>query len=470
MPFTVNGVGTTYFGKKNKNAYQGTCEFCGQPSQLVDYDTMHCICLLFIPIIPLGRKRILGQCNHCRQHRVLKLRDWENSVESALTDAMLRMKQNPEDLEAAIELHQTFHQAGKQQQAAEIARLIKERFSRDFEAHFYLSTWYEVIGRPDEARKSMKRAYELAPDNPIAKRGMAIVLIQERQLDRAEKFLEDMGPESELYDPGIFFMLARGFQEAGNHEKAHRLFSQLHKQDPEISRSQDFSQAVRKTEKQVASPARILKPTPLYQRPWVIGLVFVFFVVGLIAFGSFYKKGNRPVFVVNGLPQPIDVLVDDELVRVPPQGKQEISVSEGEHTVTLQAPAEEAKLHQSYKFKIESNFFSRLTDDTVTVLDPSESTVYTRLVEFYSNDENIDFLDRSMKASSIIMFEKLKQFEDIDYPFEEFPEEIEVSTRNINEIHQKTGLSLIEGGAINTWNLLDSVGTSTFSEKAKLER
>ena len=60
MPTTVNGIGTTYFGKKNLEQYQGVCDSCNRSTTLSDYETGHYICIIFIPLIPIGRKMCLA--------------------------------------------------------------------------------------------------------------------------------------------------------------------------------------------------------------------------------------------------------------------------------------------------------------------------------------------------------------------------------------------------------------------------
>ena len=63
MPYTVNGIGTTYYGKKNLKSYQGRCEFCKRDGATQEYETIHWFVVVYVPIIPLGRKQILKLSN-----------------------------------------------------------------------------------------------------------------------------------------------------------------------------------------------------------------------------------------------------------------------------------------------------------------------------------------------------------------------------------------------------------------------
>ena len=76
MPTTINGIGTSYYGKKNLEADLGTCEWCGHQGELLNYETGYYFVVLFIPLIPLGRKQILNYCPSCSRHRVMAVAEW----------------------------------------------------------------------------------------------------------------------------------------------------------------------------------------------------------------------------------------------------------------------------------------------------------------------------------------------------------------------------------------------------------
>ena len=89
MPYTLNGVGTSYWGKSNLDLHRDVCEHCGAVGDLASYDTGKYFVLLFLPLIPLGKLRILDECPKCRRHGALKLAEWRRlrheEVGSAVT-------------------------------------------------------------------------------------------------------------------------------------------------------------------------------------------------------------------------------------------------------------------------------------------------------------------------------------------------------------------------------------------------
>ena len=59
MPATINGIGTHYYGAQNRSARVDTCKFCRRSATLSSYDTREWFCVIFIPVIPMRKFRIL---------------------------------------------------------------------------------------------------------------------------------------------------------------------------------------------------------------------------------------------------------------------------------------------------------------------------------------------------------------------------------------------------------------------------
>src|SRR5438128_214219 len=213
MPTTYNGVGTHYYGKKNLQTHPGVCRQCGGSVTLSSYDTRLWFVVVFIPVIPLGRKRILEQCPACTRHFVLDLEKWEAAKQLEISGALDKFRSNPTP-EAAIEAHQqliNFHQISR---AAEFRELMCQKFADNPKIHSYLGIVLAQLGKSDEASLYFSRALELRPDLPEARVGVARNLIRTQRLDEARKlldFLERPGAE-QLYSLEPLEQLARGYQ------------------------------------------------------------------------------------------------------------------------------------------------------------------------------------------------------------------------------------------------------------------
>jgi len=129
MPSTINGIGTHYYGQSNVQSRPGLCEFCHQPVELRSYDTRLWFVILFIPIIPLGRKRILDYCPKCTRHRMLALREWDQLKAERLREATELMKNQPDNAEAARKLHGGLIAFGQMAEADKLAAVMRQRFA-----------------------------------------------------------------------------------------------------------------------------------------------------------------------------------------------------------------------------------------------------------------------------------------------------------------------------------------------------
>src|SRR5690242_15484257 len=137
MPTTYNGIGTHYYGRRNLEKRQGPCEQCGRIVELTSYDTRLWFVVVFIPIIPLGRKRVLDQCAVCRRHFVLELQKWETAKQTEISTALEKFRSSGTP-ESAIEAHQAllrFHQSA---QATEFRLLMRTKFADDANVQAYL--------------------------------------------------------------------------------------------------------------------------------------------------------------------------------------------------------------------------------------------------------------------------------------------------------------------------------------------
>src|SRR5688500_3851757 len=97
MPSTINGIGTWYWGKTNVQTRQDVCEFCNAPGELRSYDTGLYFVFFFLPLIPLGRKRIIDECPHCHRHRAASLARWNELRSKAVTEAVTSFESHPND-------------------------------------------------------------------------------------------------------------------------------------------------------------------------------------------------------------------------------------------------------------------------------------------------------------------------------------------------------------------------------------
>lgn len=156
MPMTVNGIGTMYYGRRNDSSYQGECRQCRQPATLRSYDTGHYFVVLFIPLIPLGKKRIIDECSRCQRHWVAKQGDYEVAQRKTIAAALEAYQDEP-SAEKALQLHATLLGYGEHTQAAKFRAEATEAYPENGEFFGGLAAQLEQAARRRPVRVTRRR-------------------------------------------------------------------------------------------------------------------------------------------------------------------------------------------------------------------------------------------------------------------------------------------------------------------------
>src|SRR6267378_141449 len=163
MPSTYNGIGTHYYGETNCERREAECRFCRRTVSLKSYDTRLWFVVLFIPVIPLGRKRIVDFCPACTRHFAVEADKWETAKQLNISGALENFRANP-TAEAAIEAHHQLTNYHQTSQAAEFRGVMAEKFGDNARVQTYLGFVLADLGKQEEAIKYFQRALELRPD------------------------------------------------------------------------------------------------------------------------------------------------------------------------------------------------------------------------------------------------------------------------------------------------------------------
>ncbi len=131
MPSTVNGIGTSYFLKKNRSFSIRHCESCGSLNWLSDYTTYKCVCFLFIPVIPYGKARVMDYCPACTRHGVMPHKHFTSAIAETLQEAQKAWQEDPTNTDALLALCDVLILTGQGDQIDELLRLTQTTLSQD---------------------------------------------------------------------------------------------------------------------------------------------------------------------------------------------------------------------------------------------------------------------------------------------------------------------------------------------------
>ncbi len=422
MPITVNGIGTSYYGKKNLAKSNAVCPACHRLTQLASYETGHYFVVLYIPIIPLGRKQIIDDCPHCMKHRVVPLKQWREIKQNAIAHSTHELMQNVNDSKAALKHLASLTAFGERAEAKELAEAIGSQHADNAEVQFLLGAWYEHTGDQAGGDRCFDQAYRLEPKNASYARAKVMGLMEQGQLDAARKLLrESIEPPSPNFDANIYFRLATLFQTAGRDRDALELFALL-KDRPNFQADRNFRNAVARSERLTGSSTPLLDKVPWFRRRgiWllVLGAIILFGFFG----GGWFLGMNQPLHVLNGLSQSIKIQIDNgKSLTVPSEGRFVAKVSEGRHVVRVLEPSGQGEPRE---FSVQTPFWKRFYSRPILLLDPLQTCITYWEETKYSVTPNAN--DGSMEVRAAELF---YWFPPVDYLFQNFPDSLEVDSR-----------------------------------------
>ena len=195
MPATINGIGTTYAGRRNASARRGECEFCHRVTTLTSYDTREFICFVYIPLIPLTKYRIYDYCASCRKHRRVTHKQFSEQIARDVAPLRDAVQRTPTNVEARRNL---------------IGALLSMRMYND-------------------AETAAREAVAAIPNDASLNRLAGLILSQKGDLPGAQAFLEravhfDASDAAARVSLGRVLYLQKQYSEAVRHlEEARRL-------------------------------------------------------------------------------------------------------------------------------------------------------------------------------------------------------------------------------------------------------
>lgn len=122
--------------------------------------------MYWVPVLPMGRKRIINQCPHCKEGLEIGLSDWKN-VEELSAQYIGRIKQGTLPEEEVAEALHTISMAGKKEDFAPVAAPLLKKYAGNAPILKQLAHVFDQFGMRDQAMSTYQRALAIEPDEKL---------------------------------------------------------------------------------------------------------------------------------------------------------------------------------------------------------------------------------------------------------------------------------------------------------------
>jgi len=437
----MNRWNSTAAAKAPGEASTATCRSCGHHGPLASYETTLWFVVIFIPVIPLGRKRIIDECPRCRRHYVAKADEYAMASQLAVSEARQKYSNQP-NVESALEAHAKMLGFHQHEEADALRTDALAKFPRDAALRCAFAHHLNQMARYAEATPLYEEAYKIDPTYPEARVGMAFIRMNQGELDEARKLLDHLEKPGagQVYPLGPLETLAVQYQKQGRHQEAIELFRHLLNEFPDAAQNHSVRKMIRTSEKKLGTFETVLpERTGTFLsvfNPWsqqyssgqktlaFIGLVTFLIVVGL-GTNTIYLGQHRTLHLLSGLDQPVQVQIDNR-TPVTVASHERVTVPEGTHRVSVTGP-----ITAQYEVRMDSPFWSRLFRNPVWIVNFGGTAALVQLQYHYA-------VNPIPPGVTILSGQTVVSLPHVDYPFVDPPNSLDLSSNN--QVLTKSGL------------------------------
>lgn len=450
MPYTLNGIGTHYYGAANRSAHVGVCKACGKSATISSYDTREWICVLFIPIIPLTRYRILDDCSRCRRHHRISARDFSDKLQTTLAPLRVKIRHAPTDPEPQLELIRTL--IGWQMRTEAQAELQKAQKAFPQNVDFMLCDAEMAVDRGDwnYALPLYEKAHKLEPQNATAAYSYAWLLHEMQRYEQAIGILQSSAAQ-EANAKGTLYLLGDSQMKLTRWNDALSTFQKLVALEPKYLGDKSLLRQMRECKLHLGyeltdaerragrrwwpfggKKSRPATPSaaPTIVRPSLRYAGIAILAVMLIGGGIYVldKRSNIEVYVDNGMQQSVRVDLDGRHFDLGRNARSMETLKEGAHNIAIHQKDGKEIEHMTFRVDNQS-IFDAMFHDRFYVYNIASQHVYRRARHGYAkNREGASYSDE------LIGMQRFFEQRDVDYPFQGAPDSITVDSNRSSAV------------------------------------
>ncbi|HPF40310.1 MAG TPA: hypothetical protein P5081_15190 [Phycisphaerae bacterium] len=410
----------------------GTCAKCNRNGALACYEAIHFFKLYWIPIIPLGRKRVLRACPHCRHCAMISLAKYRSIVRMDLEPAINTLLDRPSDRQTAIRALAICVELCDKERFERAAAAVSRAQKSDHEIVTLIAAGYNLFGENALAEQTIAAAISANDTPEVRKCAMRHYIAMGDLSQAASHVVRLLDLEGEAASDTVL-LLGRLMQLRGLHSEAVRLVDESLRRYP-TARTEEIAYLRRQSElkpdrpdKAAAGRFQMTQPKSGVTRgllvPALLALAFCVYVC-LCAF-----MPPRHTYLVNGTDEAYYVRVNGEPIRMAPKRETRMPAVFG---ATRISAGSGAPSFVPIELRIESGFWRRPFYDGVHVVNPDGLAPIVWEEVGYVARNAMTTLNQPKLSAQYYAGQTQYEFHDVDYPFSVPPNEIELNRSKVS--------------------------------------
>ncbi|MDF1661964.1 MAG: hypothetical protein P1V97_09335, partial [Planctomycetota bacterium] len=432
--------GTRTYGQDDGFSRYDYCEHCGEHGRLKTYSTAKFGHLYFIPVIPMGKKRVFDACPRCEMHKEAPLAAFNKGKESDLAEVFEVLKGQRQAPEAVTKSVLTLLAYGQFEHFKAAAPVIEREYAKEYEVLGALAAVYNYIGDLEAAERLYAQSLILEESNEDqgedTRMALAANRIHQLKLDKVRDLLQPILAKGDKDKTGIFYFLVEGLLHTARHDEALAVLKDIETLNEALAEDEDHQNYIKKAEAGRVSQLEVSsaligkkrgvetlgRGIPLWM-PGMLPLSAILFVVGSYLLSAVSLGAAQTVWLVNGTNHSYTVTINGKDYQAPANNRKEISLPEG----TINYVIKDAVFPiapQSAQFS--TDFVSRPFNDSVFVLNPDGVALLGIQTTTYAQAGAAPVQDKMVWRSG----EGFYVLNGMDYAFREFPGSLSLDSKS----------------------------------------
>lgn len=413
--------GNRFGKKKNITSEYGQCRFCGAYSNLQSYEAKKYFHIYGIPAAPLGKNKVNSECSKCDNYLETPFEEWVEMGGKVIDRAKSNYENNLRDVNSALEYFEALRVYGDKHDAEKFKEFLKEKFGDSEILMDHFKGISSVVKPSADQISTLESITNEDPDDIDAKYSLGWSYYEKREYRRAFDTL--MSIDSPIRQSNDFFRFMVLTDYLPTHESYDLLKMMASKYADDTQNNYAFYKLVKKVESELNVPMEESIISEKYRKerrykrfiPFGIAGASLLLIPIYIVYGYYHQK----VYLINGSMEPITIALGNQKVIMNPVSYYMLEMQAGQYHVDVETHFNKREL----ELDISSKISDLASNDIAYVINPNGAGIISWEEVVYSTNPNLNAGSYEFHTG-----EEIKVYRDIDYAFEDPPEEIEIDS------------------------------------------
>lgn len=419
--------GTTFYHKANLKQKKDVCAFCKQVRPISSYEGWKFFHIYYVPIIPLGKKKVLNSCGGCDRYLQLSMAKW-NELRTVQLEAAKKGYSQNQDKEHALQLLDALEVYASREEAEAFVREVSSRYDSDPEVLLQCAAWYRAHGYTEQASRLAHKSLS-SEGADRARRILLGIALEQGDLNAALQQAAALETAEDQADMLELLKLAVKLRQGGRDRDAYNVLGKIASLYPaQAAAHYSVRKEARTLEKRLNMTRSVLGPPPDRKKDMMVLAALGGVAAALLLVVNFYLERHQSFVIANEFDVPVTVKVDEFApLEIKPHEFKSFNIAEGRHSVQATVGG---RVLTAEQIEINNSIKARFLDRMTFVLNLGGVIVREEVVYTQKAPET-----EAEPVFTLYTGRLLAALPGVDYAFVDPPQTLEVKTNRETKIH-----------------------------------